>query len=534
MKTIISPVVLVLLCCLSSSCHKQELEKTVSPVAGDVLSAFQHMKKYPEQPIQINVKDRTPYSPVSTTADAGKSLDEHKRSDPPNETTVTYVNPVKELINWDAGSYAWEFEANEHVVYSDYEDQIYPGALIKGNSVASFDFNPVIGYTPKPISLSVSLPAPAGLVAGTINVPSLSATTQLVNHVLLNSTFAQGGFSKYNLNIKQFTYYDELKEFFASSKNTNLIFFNSGSSGSTDIKKISRNTGLMAKFIQKNFTVDMDIPKAGQLIDLNVDAGILGAYSPLYVSSVTYGRLGIITVESNASFDELKTAFQKAFGILGVVNSSNTLTQAEINIINGANIKVYLVGGQGAMAVQTMNGYQHFMQYLGGGQTFSPQTPGVPISFSMRYLSDHRPYKAQFQINYGPIAKVYTRIELRNYKTEYATSPFGYQYRVGEYADVHIAFYQDANCTMPTRAYNFVQFNFEQRNRSELNLVPEPPRITEDISNYSIKNELKGTSVLVGAHVRLASYPDYDSEQNYEQFFINFKMLPGEGYYIAK
>ncbi|ASZ09804.1 thiol-activated cytolysin family protein [Chitinophaga pendula] len=521
--------ILLLMLLLGNACRKASKEEQTAPISSSALTAFSHLKKYPERTIQIDLKGEAPRSPFNGVAvDAGKVLDEQKLSDPV-PGTIGYVNPIRELINWETGSYAWEFESNEHAVYSDYEDQIYPGALIKGNSVESFDFNPVVGYTPKPISVSVSLPAPASLVAANIAVPSLTATTQMVNNVLLNSEFSQSGFSKYNLNIKEFTYYDELKEFFATSKNTNAIFFNSSSTGSTGIKKISKTTGLMAKFIQKNFTVDMDIPKAGQLIDLNVDAGILGAYSPLYVSSVTYGRLGIITVESNASFDELKTAFQKAFGILGIVNGSNTLTQAEINIINGADIKVYLVGGQGAMAVQTMSGYQHFMQYLGGGQTFSAQTPGMPIVFSMRYLSDHKPYKAKFQINYGNIEKVYARIETAwSDKKE----PFPPPYRKFYFYNVFLAFYSDAACTKPMKASNVIKFSYNYTTRGGLN---RPMSDVYTSPATVIDNVQKGTKILLEQDALMevvisgSAPPDMPTGTEYQK---TYTLLPGNGYTV--
>lgn len=523
------PVLLVLALC--SACRKASKEEQTSPSGTSVLNAFSHMKKYPEKTIQIDLKDVAPRSPftTATTGDASKALDEQKRSDPPRPNEIMYVNPIRELINWESGAYAWEFEANEHAVYSDYEDQIYPGALIKGNSVESFDFNPVIGYTPKPISVSVSLPAPAGIVAANIAVPSLTATTQMVNNVLLSGGLAQGGFSKYNLNIKEFTYYDELKEFFATSKNTNAIFFNSSSAGSTGIKKISKATGLMARFIQKNFTVDMDIPKAGQLIDLNVDAGILGAYSPVYVSSVTYGRLGIITVESNSNFDELKRAFEKAFGIIGVVNSSNNLTQEEINIINGADIKVYLVGGQGAMAVQTINGYQNFMQYLGGGQTFSPQTPGVPIVFSLRYLSDHKAYKAKFQINYGNIEKVYARIE---YGYSDKKEPFPPPYRRFTFSNVFLAFYSDAACTTPTRASNVIKFSYNYTTRGGLN---RPWTDVFTTPTQVVNNAQKGTKILLEQDALTEVVINGNAPSNMNsgtEYQKTYTLLPGNGYYV--
>ena len=548
MSTYYKLVVGVVAILLSTSCQKKEKEALQQAISDQSLTAFSHLPKYPQQVISIDLKDQAPRAPQVDSADYVRQLHEAQQMSgdplqPLPSGTIAYVNPIREVINWDAGSYSWQFEANEHVVYSDYEDQIYPGALIKGNSVANFNFNPVVGYTPKPIKVSVSLPAPANKVAATINSPSYTAMVQTVNNVLLNSALSGGGFSKFNFNTKEFTYYDELKEFFASSVNTNAIFFNASTSGSTSIKKIAKRTGLMAKFVQKNFTIDMDIPKSGELIDLNVDQQILGNYAPVYVSSVTYGRLGIITVESDADFEQLNQAFKKAFGILGIVNGTNTMTQDEINLINAADIKVYLVGGQGAKAVQTINGYQNFLQYLGGGQTFTPQTPGVPISFSLRYLSDHAVCKAQFQVNYGPISRTYARFEYRNqtYPMKWGYAPEQPGVIVGTmpnlFSDVHLAFYQDAACTMPVKAYNFVKYNYQLRTLT-VEIIPAPTSggVSDIYEKGTLQNDKKGTSIYMG-NILISSLDEHVTSKGVvtERTKIDrvYSLLPGEGYIIA-
>ncbi|ASZ13169.1 thiol-activated cytolysin family protein [Chitinophaga pendula] len=534
-------------CLLLAACQKKEQELTQLPVSGNVLSAFSKMPKYPEQMIRIQVKN-APYASMDPIG-VRQALDQQKLSGDPDfpgrPGSIGYVNPVRDKVfdlDGATSSYSIFFESNEHAVYDDYADQIYPGALINGKSVETFEFNPVIGnYTPKPITVSVSLPAQPSAVAGTIPLPSRTATDRLVNNILLGGSVPNGGFSKYNLNIKEFSFYDELKEFFATGVNTNAIFFNKSTGGTRDVKKIARQTGLMAKFIQKNFTVDMDIPKAGQLLDA-ADVAALGQYSPLYVSSVTYGRLGIIAVESNYSFDKLNTAFKKAFNIIGI-NGSNTLTQEELNVINSADIKVYLVGGNGSQAVATINGFEHFKSYLGGGQTFSADAPGVPITFSLRYLSDHAAYKAKFEINYGSIDKVYARFEYRNVRFlppvyndpadeigEGQTS-WSKTARVG---DLRIGFYSNSACTQPVAARNFVGFNVE---RSEYYVrSPEGYSYTYPFNELR-KNELKGNYILLSNELFLSSEVESFNNQYPGSTLVTrkhtYKLLPGAGYIIA-
>ena len=67
----------------------------------------------------------------------------------------------------------------------------------------------------------------------------------------------------FSYDINQFTYYDELKLTFASNINVASILNITVDAAKG---KIAHKTGLIAKFIQKNFTVDMDIPLDGNLL----------------------------------------------------------------------------------------------------------------------------------------------------------------------------------------------------------------------------------------------------------------------------
>ena len=82
--------------------------------------------------------------------------------------------------------------------------------------------------------------------------------------------------------------------------------------------KIAHKTGLIAKFIQKNFTVDMDIPLDGNLLLDNDAINLMEGFSPVYISSITYGRMGVITMESNYGYNEVRLAVKAAFAAVKV------------------------------------------------------------------------------------------------------------------------------------------------------------------------------------------------------------------------
>ena len=71
----------------------------------------------------------------------------------------------------------------------------------------------------------------------------------------------------------------------------------------------------------KNFTIDMDLPADGNIFKNNSDLALTNGKNPVYISSVTYGRLGIISIESNASYNEVNFALKAAL-TAGIVNGS--------------------------------------------------------------------------------------------------------------------------------------------------------------------------------------------------------------------
>lgn len=61
-------------------------------------------------------------------------------------------------------------------------------------------------------------------------------------------------------------------------------------------------------------------------------------------------------------------------------------------------MSVYTRGGQGAEVVKSIKGYEEFVNYIISGGKFSVNTPGVPLFFSLNYLTDHTLFKTIFNV----------------------------------------------------------------------------------------------------------------------------------------
>ncbi|WP_407571837.1 thiol-activated cytolysin family protein [Deinococcus altitudinis] len=162
------------------------------------------------------------------------------------------------------------------------------------------------------------------------------------------------------------------------------------------------NHKLTAVFYQNAFTVNADLgnqsPAAALFSGLTVDdLKTLGtdkqlAYNnlPVYVDSMTYGRLLLVTMESQYSASEMDLAL-RASASFGAGSVSASLDAGQKKVLSSSRFSVYASGGNESQVVDLIRTGQLGSYFTG---TTSPTT-FVPISFTTRNLGDNS-YAAKF------------------------------------------------------------------------------------------------------------------------------------------
>ena len=527
-------VFVVLLCC---SCTRKELTDMTKP-GGNRLAT---LPKFIPPVVKVDVLNPKKNAGVLLTPEY--VLNHRKLNGSPG--TIAGVEPTgirfTNGVNQATSVYTEMFNANEFVTNTTISNDVYPGSIIQGSTVADFALKGIYGHS-KPITVSVSIPTSPQKVSKVIPVASSSAMRQVVRDALKNEFSGKGGFSTFNYEMKSFSYYQELKEFYGYNSKTNLLFVNNATGNGRNVDAISKRTGIMVKFLQQNFTIDMDIPEAGELIDRNTDPSIFGGVAPLYVSSVTYGRLGIMTIETQADEETATTVFRKAFSVLGIVNGSSSLTTEEKAIIDAAEIKVSVAGVSGEDAVRTITGLAGLSALITKGLTYTPESPGVPITFKMRYVNDDSNVAAPFEVNYGPFDKVYARVEYANHRNTIVDASNSI-----DLADIYIAFYQDPNGTVPTQAYNFLKFNCNTTTIDQYPSSTGSPdtgdipsgsagTTTTATSSESFRNTPKGTRLLIykdGTLFHSIKSGDPNTPSGFDNmtfYTFSYSLSEGDGY----
>ncbi|MBS9463027.1 thiol-activated cytolysin family protein [Flagellimonas sp. 389] len=267
-------------------------------------------------------------------------------------------------------------------------DVIYPGSMLKGETIPTGEYAR-INKDRAPITMSISLNNIKKTSVVVNNPNKLSEVRAGVNELLslevTGATPAQLEFDKFQVYSEQqlsiglgANYRDKTKDI----------------SGSFDFNTTTVKKKYVLKFIQKYFTIDLDSP--GEFpSDLFTDLPSiesLGSTSPVYVSSVTYGRMVLYTVESESSITDVETAFNAAIDAGGREGGFELDIKSK-EILEKSNIKALIIGGSGASAAQTIGGdsLSKIYDFIAEDGNYSQDSPGSPLSYKLSYVKEGFP-----------------------------------------------------------------------------------------------------------------------------------------------
>ena len=161
----------------------------------------------------------------------------------------------------------------------------------------------------------------------TIEAPTFSKLSDYVVEMVTDGNFEQN--QKFMFSYKRFSFYDEIKTAFGTNINTRKLFSSKSESSTEYRDKIQKSTGMYVKFFQSSFTVNMDIaPLSDQPIQGKSE------YEPVYVNSLTYGRLGIIAFETDESYEFAETCIKKEFDRIFSKKTTTLNKEEELSLIH--------------------------------------------------------------------------------------------------------------------------------------------------------------------------------------------------------
>ncbi|PVX23844.1 MAG: hypothetical protein CW691_09530 [Candidatus Bathyarchaeum sp.] len=297
------------------------------------------------------------------------------------------------------GDFSYTYEKHDvvdnidSVVYLGLNDDvIWPGSLVEGTHAHDFVYVP-ISVDRAPVTLSVSLEGSSATgesITNTVDDPKLSSIRQGISD-LLKSAITEDTHvpARVDFNYEQ-VYTESQMNIFVGAD----VSYGAGSLETKfDWNSLTKQNKIIASYKQIYYTIDIDTP--GSPADIfdptmpisDIDSALGTGTKPLYVSSVSYGMMALMFIETDYSFEEMKWALDASYN--AVVSGSVDLDLKTQQIMQSSTIQIVVYGGSTAGLQELETGYNGFLNVISASKDFNARSPGVPLVYRFRHLSDN-------------------------------------------------------------------------------------------------------------------------------------------------
>ncbi len=276
------------------------------------------------------------------------------------------------------------------ITFHPNSNTLWAGAIVQGNEVSNGILNSIGDNIPRsPIKITVKS-GDKLFGTSTINNPSNSNYSESLKTILKNVNEPTCAKMIY-------------KETIAYSKEQALLdlgigcnwLFGSGFESNFITNNNSYSKNIFLFFKQEYYTVSVNEPSVpsdyfGDGFSTNNLKNIISLNNPLcYVASVTYGRLLIVkmTYKGDEHIDEVKSQID------GFINSlfEAKHVQRNTSIIENCEFEGMVLGGSagGAAKALTDKSINSIINFINEEADYSYNTPGYPISYTVKNLSNN-------------------------------------------------------------------------------------------------------------------------------------------------
>lgn len=302
----------------------------------------------------------------------------------------------------------------------------FPGALVKANRSLRNGVPELISIPRAPVTFSVNLPGIGAAGRKTVSNPTNSSMQVAIDEAL-EAWNAGGGRDGYvnpaNSSLEVTTAYKNTQT--ALDLGVAVEWATGSASGALSVNTTAQTSVVTGLFMQSFYTITIDQPTSPEAVfDSTVTLGqvqqqITAAGPPAYVSSVSYGRIIMVRLETDGTYSSthIEGAFKYAGGSLNVdVNLKSTYEE----ILTNSRFTFLAIGGNAAEAVKNLdpqNPQGSIMAAIVGDQglnaVYSRNNPGVPIAYEVRYLQDNSLAKMGFTTDYTTTECSFKRDQVR-------------------------------------------------------------------------------------------------------------------------
>lgn len=341
----------------------------------------------PDQPIDSdNESNRgnfnTAFQNAGSCGTMPDPINEPQSQGGPTEVTVvdggyTYICQQDNVAYAPAGS--------EITMYTD-DETMWIGNFFNGLGIASGSWPPLIFDGRNPYTVTINLNTGDAPASQVISDPSYSAYQAVVNG-LQNNALPGSSPAYVTFEARRVRSSEEFKAFIRASGS------GWGGSVATNVNSTTRydRNYFAIRLVQRYYKLVVDLPaEADDWFGLNhlPNASQLIERCPVYVSSITYGRQIVMLVESSSSVETMDWAVSAAFSGFGFGFSFNA-GSSEFSSLQDLSIRTWVYGGASSGIDGLQTGISGLDNLISSGAVFGPESPGVPIGFTLRRLGDN-------------------------------------------------------------------------------------------------------------------------------------------------
>lgn len=329
-----------------------------------------------------------------------KIIAEHKTG----ESVVT-VNKDGTPIKYIEKEVCYDLSAafSDNLLLDPSNNSIYPGAILAGDSIDSGNYREILNGNKRPVVISFSLQGvkdkngKPGVTSGEIT-PRLAAYRKLHNEILSQKiTYDASANSSYEetdiKNEENFNMSFKLGVGFSAAK------FKTKIAAGLKFKSEEKKQRYLIKFIETFYTVDVDQESAPLMT--NIPREIVGPYMPVYVASVSYGRIAYLSIVSDKTWKDIKPHIDMVFKATTTNNAEAKVEKAIAALQADTSTAINIIGGSNE-AVTTL---AQFRKYIVKGG-FASGNPGQIIKYKLRFLDDNTLAHIRYGGQYKTIKRV--------------------------------------------------------------------------------------------------------------------------------
>lgn len=278
-------------------------------------------------------------------------------------------------------------------------DSIWPGALTQTKTLPQGLAAP-IALPRRPGTLTLGDATTGGVYSKKVDAPSLATTRKAIDELVKQDGVHLAAKSNYLAETAHSMNEASLKLGVSASWMNGSVKANFAGSW------VSKKTTMVVRFVQAYYTVSFEAPPSPEKVfgprvtAKDAEPYMAPGNAPGYVSSVTYGRMLVMKVESDENERDLRAALDLAFSKVKVEMDASSK-----EVLRNSSVSVFVLGGSpdDAARIQSSNTEDRataLAEYIQRGASYDPTSPGVAISYTVRHLADNETIKVASTIDY--------------------------------------------------------------------------------------------------------------------------------------